>query len=147
MSVIRSAEVLGMLIIQGLGALKILCLGLQWLWTILLELLWWLPSQSSSIFFQMGKSDPHPHHYTFCGAVALEVGCSWAWGSIFMGGVEVVVVIVLLVGGISQSFLNSKRFPNIFPALGHGMPALTAMIVDVSHSVCYNVVNWDVFEW
>ena len=25
-------------------------------------------------------------------------------------------------GGISQSFLNSDRFPNIDPALGHGVP-------------------------
>ena len=70
----------------------------------------------------MGQFDPHPHHSTFCGAVALGLGCSWAWGSIFMGGLEVAVV-ALLVGGISQSFLNSKRFPDIFPALGHRVPA------------------------
>ena len=33
-----------------------------------------------------------------------------------MGGFEVAV------GGIGQSFLNSKKFPDIFPALGHGVP-------------------------
>ena len=40
-----------------------------------------------------------------------------------MGGLELVGVTVLLVGGISQSFLNSKRFPDIFPASGHGVLA------------------------
>ena len=44
----------------------------------------------------------------------LGVGCSWTWGSIFMRGFEVVAVVVLLVGGIGQSFLNLKRFPGIF---------------------------------
>ena len=38
------------------------------------------------------------------GAVALGVGCSCSWDSIFMGGLEFVTVMVLLVGGISQSF-------------------------------------------
>ena len=50
-----------------------------------------------------------------------------------MGGFEVAVV-VLLVGGICQSFLNSKRFPEIFPALGHGVPAQTGMFL--SGGVC-----------
>ena len=27
------------------------------------------------------------------------------------------------MGGIGQSFLNSNRFPDIDPALGHGVPA------------------------
>ena len=33
----------------------------------------------------------------------------------------IVAVAVLLPRGISQSFLNSKRFPDIFPNLGHGV--------------------------
>ena len=44
-----------------------------------------------------------------------------------MGGLELVAVTVLLVGGIGQSFLNSKRFPDIFPASGHGVLAQTGM--------------------
>ena len=78
-------------------------------------------------FCKMGQFGTHPHHSTFCGAVVLEVGCSWAWGSIFMGGFEVVAVVVLLVGGISQSFHSSKWFPDIFPASGHGVPVQTGM--------------------
>ena len=77
----------------------------------------------------MGQFGPHPHCSAFCGAVVLGVGCSWPWGSIFMGGFEVVAVVVLLVGGIGQSFLNSKRFPEIIPALGHGVPAQTGMFL------------------
>ena len=33
------------------------------------------------------------------------------------GGFEVIA------GGIGQSFLNSNKFPDIFPASGHGVPA------------------------
>ena len=65
----------------------------------------------------------HPDHSAFGGAAALGVGCSCAWGSILMGGLELVAVTVLLAGEIGQSFLNSKRFPDIFPASGHGVLA------------------------
>ena len=51
----------------------------------------------------------HPHHSAFGGGAALGVGCSCAWGSIFMGGLEFIAVTVLLVGWISQSFLNPKK--------------------------------------
>ena len=44
-----------------------------------------------------------------------------------MGGLEFVVVITLLVGGIDQSFLNSKRFRDIFPALGQGVLVQTVV--------------------
>ena len=44
-----------------------------------------------------------------------------------MESFELVMLVVLLssilLGGSSQSFLASKRFPDIFPALGHGVPA------------------------
>ena len=68
----------------------------------------------------MGQLGAHPHYSVFGGAAALGVG-SCAWGSIFMGGLELVAVTVLLVGGIGLSFLISKRFPDIFPASGHGV--------------------------
>ena len=32
------------------------------------------------------------------------------------------VFVIYIIGGSSQSFLALKRFPNIFPALGHGVP-------------------------
>ena len=35
------------------------------------------------------------------------------------------MVTVLMVGGIGQSFLSSKRLPDIFPASGQGLPAQT----------------------
>ena len=79
------------------------------------------------MFLQMGQFSPHPHCSAFGGVAALGVGCSCAWGSIFMGGLELVVVAILLVGGISQSFLNSKRFPDIFSALGHGVLVQTGV--------------------
>ena len=31
-------------------------------------------------------------------------------------------------GGIGQSFLNSNKFPDIFPALGHGVPAQVGIL-------------------
>ena len=79
---------------------------------------WWSLSQSSSIFLQMGQFSSHPHFSAFFAAIALSIACLWVCDSIFMRGLEVVVV----VRGISQSFLNSKRFPDIFPTLGHGVP-------------------------
>ena len=45
------------------------------------------------------------------------------------GALEVVAVVLFLVGGIGQSFLNSKRFADIFPALGHGVPAQTGIFL------------------
>ena len=75
------------------------------------------------MFLQMGQFKPHPHHSAFDGATAFSIGCSCAWGSIFMGGLELVGVTVLLVGGIGHSFLNSKGFPDIFSALGQGILA------------------------
>ena len=85
---------------------------------------WCLPSQSSSAFLQMGQFGPHLHHSGF-GAVALRVGWSCSWGSIFIGSIGFVVVAVLEMGGIGQSFLRSKRFPDIFPALAQGVLAWT----------------------
>ena len=59
------------------------------------------------------------------------------WGSVvpgpgtlsLLGDFGVVALVVLLVGGIGQFFLNSKRFPDIFPALGHGVPDQTGMFL------------------
>ena len=45
-----------------------------------------------------------------------------------MGGFDVVAVAVLL-GGIGQSFLDLKRSPDIFPALGHGVPVQTGIFL------------------
>ena len=42
-------------------------------------------------------------------------------GLIFIGSLGFVAVTVLLVGGIGQSFLSSKRLPDIFPASGQGV--------------------------
>ena len=69
----------------------------------------------------------HLHCSAFGSVATLGVGCSCVWGSIVMGGLELVAVTVLLVGGIGQSFLNSKRFPDIFPASSHGVLVQTGM--------------------
>ena len=47
----------------------------------------------------------------------MGVAASWDCGSIFIGVLEVDV------GGIGQSFHSSNKFPDIDPALGHGVPA------------------------
>ena len=42
-------------------------------------------------------------------------------GQFCLGSLEFVADMVLLVGGIGQSFLSSKRLPDIFPASGQGV--------------------------
>ena len=69
------------------------------------------------MFLQMGQLGPQPHFSTFGVMVAWGIAASWVCGSIFIGGLEVDV------GGIGQSFLNSSKFPDIDPALGHGVPS------------------------
>ena len=49
--------------------------------------------------------------------VAWGIAALWGCGSAFIVGVEVGVE------GIGQSFLNSSKFPDAVPALGHGVPA------------------------
>ena len=77
------------------------------------------------MFLQMGQFGTHPHF----AAIRLVVGCSSGLGSIFMGDFKLVAMAVFVLlsllelGGISQSFLVLKRFPDIFPALDHGVPA------------------------
>ena len=72
----------------------------------------------------MGQLGPHLHHSGF-GAVALGAGLFDSWDSIFIGGLGFMAVMVLLAGGIGQSFLSSKRLPDIFLALGQGVLAQT----------------------
>ena len=77
-------------------------------------------------FLQMGQFGPHLHHSGF-GTVELGCDCSGSWGSIFITGslgFVVVVVAVLLAGGIDQSFLNSKRLPDIFSASCQGSTSI-----------------------
>ena len=70
----------------------------------------------------MGQFSPHPYFSAFGATVELGLGLH------LYGGVGIVAVaVLLLLGGIGQSFLNSKRFPDIFPALGHGVPVQTGM--------------------
>ena len=70
------------------------------------------------------------HHPNCPGFVTVELGFDWfgSWGSTFIvGGLGFVVLLVVMLveRGISQSFLISKRFLDIFPALGHRVPAQT----------------------
>ena len=111
---------LGMLCMLGLeGILLLLCTLCFGVYGALLKLFWFSPPQSSSIFLQIEQFSPHPHHSAFggvfaLGRVVLVLGVQFLW-AIF------VAVTVLLVRGISQPFLNSKRFPDIVPALVHGV--------------------------
>ena len=70
----------------------------------------------------MGQFGPCPHH-SGIGAVVLEVWWFGSWGSIFIGSLGFVSVTVLLVGGIGQSFVSSKRLSDTFPASGQGVLA------------------------
>ena len=56
--------------------------------------------------------------------MAWGIAASWVCGSIFIGGLEVDV------GGIGQSFFNSNRFPDIYPAPGHGVPGWVGIFSD-----------------
>ena len=72
----------------------------------------------------MGQFGPHLH---LSGFVTVELGFDWpgSWGSTFIAGdlgFVVVTVVVLVVGGIGQSFLILKRLPDTFPASGQGVP-------------------------
>ena len=73
----------------------------------------------------MQQFSPHQYFSTFGATIALGITCSWVCGSIFMGSFDVVIAVG--VGGAGQSFLNLKRFPDIFPALGHGVPVQVGM--------------------
>ena len=66
----------------------------------------------------MGQFGPHPH-FSICVRItaAWGIAASWGCGSTFILGVDVGV------GGIGQSFLDSNKFPDANPALGHGVPA------------------------
>ena len=70
----------------------------------------------------MGQFGPHLHHSGFDTAV-LGICRFGSYGSVLMDSLEVVGVIVLLGGGIGQSFLSLKRLPDIFPASGQGVLA------------------------
>ena len=65
----------------------------------------------------MGQISPNSHFSAFSTAVALRAAISSGCGSIFKDGFEVDA------GGIGQSFLNSNKFSDIFPASDHGVPA------------------------
>ena len=128
MSVTGSTGSFGLLINFESGALTALHLELLWLctWSILLKLLLMVTVPVFLyIFYKWGSFVPI--HISLLLVLLLHWGlvCSWVCGSIFMWGFEVVVV----VGGIGQSFLKSKRFPDIFPALGHGVPAQGGIIL------------------
>ena len=131
LSVLRALN-LGLLCILGLeGILLLLCTLCLGVYGALLKLflVFTIP-----VFFHIFANRPVQSPSTsFCfgGGAALGVGCSCAWGSIFMVGLEFVAVTVLLARGIGQSFLNSKRFPDIVPALGHGVLVQTGMFLVV----------------
>ena len=69
------------------------------------------------MFLQIGQFGPHPH-FSICFGVTVAWGIAalWGCGSTFIVGVEVGA------GGIGQSFLDSNKFPDADPALGHGVP-------------------------
>ena len=71
----------------------------------------------------MGQFGPNLHCSGF-GTDELGFDCFLSWGSTFTtGGLGIVAVevVVLLAQGIGQSFLNSKRLPDIFPTSGQGV--------------------------
>ena len=70
------------------------------------------------MFLQMGQFGPHPH-FSICFGImaAWGIAVSWGCGSTFTVGVDVGA------GEIGQSFLDSNKFSDTDPALGHGVPA------------------------
>ena len=78
-------------------------------------------------FLQKGQLGSHPHF----SAIGMMIDCSPVLGSSFMRGFGLATAVVSLLplfkwlGGSNQSFLSSKRFHDIFPALGHGVLSQT----------------------
>ena len=101
------------------------------------------PSQSSSIFLQMGQFGPHPHFsfIYFSATVAWGINVSWDCASTFIVGVEV------SVGGIGQSFLNSNKFSDIHPALGHGVPAQVGIFSSGGGLLSAEEPPWGWISW
>ena len=92
------------------------------------------------MFLQMGQLGPHPHFSTFGVMTAWGVAASWDCGSFFIGGLEVDV------GGIGQSFLHSNMFPNIDPALGHGVPAQVGIFLS-GGGLLPDELSWEGFPF
>ena len=122
-------EVLGLLIILGLGALKALHLGLLWLctWNILLKMLLVI---TVPVFFHVFTDGE-----VWSPSTLLCFWCCCCTGGYlflglqlyFMGGFDVVIVV-----GVERDWsvlLNLKRFPEIFPASGHGVPVQVGMFL------------------
>ena len=70
----------------------------------------------------MGQCGPHVQFFAPFLWVTITLGIDATWGgaSVFMVGADVGTG----VGGIGQSFLVSKRFCEVEPALGQGVPCL-----------------------
>ena len=70
------------------------------------------------MFLHMRQFGAHPH-FSICfeAMAAWSIAALWGCASTFIVGVEVGA------GRIGQSFLNSNKFPDADPALGHGVPA------------------------
>ena len=92
------------------------------------------------MFFHMGQLGPHPHFCSLGIKMMRGVFASWVCGSTFTGGLEVDV------GGIGQSFLHSNRFPDIDPALDHGVPAWVG-IFSSGEGLLSHVFSWEEFSF
>ena len=123
------------------------CTSCAWVFLVFCCICFWCsPSQTSSAFLQMGQCGSHLHHSGF-GAVALGVGWFGSWGSILIGGLGIVAVMVLLVGGIGQSFFSSKRLPYILPASGQGVLAWTRVFSNGGRVVlwCWSLLSFRIY--
>ena len=71
-------------------------------------------------FYEWGNFGPYPHFSVVCfgATVAWGISASWGCALTFIVGMDVGA------GEIGQSFLDSNRFSDIDPALGHGVLAL-----------------------
>ena len=85
----------------------------------------------------MGQFGPHPHFSSNCFAA------SWGCASVFIVGIGVDVG----AWGIGQSFLDSNRFSDIEPVLGHGVPALAGMSSSGGGLSLAEEVSWGGFSF
>ena len=62
--------------------------------------------------------------------ISLPLVLQWHWGFPVLGAVALSLWgVEIIAGGIGQSLLNSNKFPDIFPALGHGVPAQVRILL------------------
>ena len=91
----------------------------------------------------MRQFGPHQHFSFICFGATVAQGITVSWGctSTFILGVDVGV------GGNGQSLLDSNKYSNFDPVLGHGVPALAGIFSSGGGLLSAEELLWNGFSW